>query len=58
MTTEFVGGWFANSVAVYSDALRTVSEFAGLLINIIGLRLTLKMPSSSWMYGYHRLEIV
>jgi len=58
MTMEFVGGWLANSVAIYSDALHMVSNFAGLLINIFGLRLTLKTPSSSWMYGYHRLEIV
>merc|ERR1719397_1306949 len=58
MTMEFVGGWLANSVAIYSDALHMVSNFAGLLINIFGLRLTLKKPSRSWMYGYHRLEIV
>merc|ERR1719192_140915 len=58
MTIEFVGGWYAKSVAIYSDALHMLSDFVGFLINILGLRLSLRADSSSWMYGYHRLEIV
>jgi len=35
-----------------------LSDLTGYLVNIFGLRLTLKIPSSSWTYGYHRVEIV
>merc|ERR1719285_519103 len=58
MTVEFVGAWYANSVAIFSVALHMLSHFVGFLINIFGLSLSLKTHSSSWMYGYHRLEVV
>jgi len=58
MGAEFAGGYMANSISLYADAFHMLSDLTGFLVNIFGLRLTLKIPSSSWTYGYQRVEIV
>jgi len=58
MGAEFAGGYLANSISLYADAFHMLSDLTGFLVNIFGLRLTLKIPSSSWTYGYQRVEIV
>jgi zinc transporter 2 len=58
MAGEFVAGWLSNSVAVCSDALHMLSDLVGLLINIFGLRLSLRKPSHNWTFGYERVEII
>jgi len=58
MVGEFVAGWLSNSVAVYSDALHMLSDLTGFLINIFGLRLSLRPPSDMWTFGYERVEII
>jgi len=58
MIAEFVAGWLSNSVAVYSDALHMLSDLTGFLINIFGLKLSLRPPSERWTFGYERVEIV
>jgi len=58
MGAEFAGGYMANSISLYADAFHMLSDLTGFLVNIFGLRLTLKTPSSYWTYGYHRVEIV
>jgi len=58
MGAEFAGGYIANSISLYADALHMLSDVIGFLVNIFGLRLKLKIPSISWTYGYHRVEIV
>jgi len=57
MSAEFVAGYISNSVAIYSDAIHMFSDVVGFLFNICGLRLTLKTASSSYTYGYYRVEI-
>jgi len=58
MGAEFAGGYMANSISLYADAFHMLSDLTGFLVNIFGLRLKLKIPSSSWTYGYQRVEIV
>jgi len=58
MGAEFAGGWMGNSISLYADAFHMLSDLTGFLVNIFGLRLSLKIPSSSWTYGYQRVEIV
>jgi len=58
MGAEFAGGYMANALSLYADAFHMLSDLTGFLVNIIGLHLTLKIPSSSWTYGYQRVEIV
>jgi len=58
MSAEFVAGYLSNSVAIFSDAFHMLSDVTGFLFNICGLRLTLRSASSSWTYGYYRVEIL
>jgi len=58
MAGELVAGWLSNSVAVCSDALHMLSDLVGLLINICGLRLSLREPSYNFTFGYERVEII
>jgi len=58
MGAKFAGGYIANSISLYADAFHMLSDLTGFLVNILGLRLKLKIPSSSWTYGYQRVEIV
>jgi len=58
MAAEFVAGWLANSIAVWSDGFHMFSDLIGFLFNIFGLRLTLKAAGRSWTYGYDRVEII
>jgi len=58
MAAEFFAGYLSNSVAIFSDAFHMLSDVTGFLFNICGLRLTLRAASSSWTYGYYRVEIL
>jgi len=58
MSAEFFAGYLSNSVAIFSDAFHMLSDVTGFLFNICGLRLTLRSASSSWTYGYYRVEIL
>lgn len=58
MSAEFFAGYISNSVAIFSDAFHMLSDVTGFLFNICGLRLTLRSASSSWTYGYYRVEIL
>jgi len=58
MGAGFTGGYMANSISLYADAFHMLSDLTGFLINIFALRLTMKLPSSSWTYGYQRVEIL
>jgi zinc transporter 2 len=58
MTAEFLGGYFANSLAILSDAAHLLSDVSGFFISILSIYLT-QIPSNFKMsYGYHRAEIV
>jgi len=58
MIGEFVAGWLSNSVAVWSDALHMLTDLTGYIINIVGVKLSLRPPSAMWTFGYERVEIV
>ena len=58
MGVEVVGGWFANSLALISDALHMFTDVGALLLGLIVSRIA-KWPSTpSMSYGYHRAEII
>lgn len=58
MCAEVVGGYFANSLAIMTDAAHLLSDVAGLLINVFALWLSSKPPTSNLTYGYHRVEVL
>jgi len=58
MAAEFVGGWLANSVAIFSDGLHMLSDIAGLLLSLIGMIMGSQSATDRFTFGFKRFEIV
>lgn len=58
MIVEVIGGIFANSLALISDALHMFTDVGALVLSLIVLKIA-HLPSTPRMsYGYHRAEIL
>lgn len=55
---EAVGGWWAGSLALLSDAGHMVTDVAALSIALIAQRLAQRPPSRRASYGYARAEVL
>jgi cation diffusion facilitator family transporter len=55
---QLVGGIFANSMALISDAIHNFSDLAALVISYIALQISKKGASMRLTFGYHRAEII
>ena len=58
MLAEAVGGWFANSLALLSDAGHLVADVGAIGLSLFALRIAAKPADQKRTYGYHRLEIL
>mmetsp|Transcript_21400 Transcript_21400/g.26333 ORF Transcript_21400/g.26333 Transcript_21400/m.26333 type:complete len:323 (-) Transcript_21400:276-1244(-) len=55
---EVAGGYFANSIAIMSDAVHIASDVIGFGISICSLKIAQRSANKKFSYGYHRVEIV
>src|SRR4051812_38744665 len=55
---EAVGGWFAGSLALISDAGHMATDAAGLLVALIAQAVAQRPPSRRASYGYARAEVL
>ncbi len=55
---EFIGGYFTNSVAVYSDALHDLGDSIALLFAYLSERLSDKDADEKFTYGYRRFSVL
>ena len=55
---QIVGGIYANSMAIISDATHNFSDFAALFIAYIAVRISSKKPTPSHTYGFGKAEVV
>jgi cobalt-zinc-cadmium efflux system protein len=55
---EIVGGWWAGSLALLSDAGHMVTDVAALAIALFAQHLAQRPPSRSASYGYARAEVL
>jgi cobalt-zinc-cadmium efflux system protein len=55
---EAVGGWWAGSLALLSDAGHMTTDVAALSIALIAQRLAQRPPSRRASYGYARAEVL
>ena len=55
---EAVGGWWAGSLALLSDAGHMVTDVAALSIALIAQRIAQRPPSHRASYGYARAEVL
>jgi len=58
MAVEMIGGYFANSIAIYSDAAHLLSDVAAYLISIYAIYASGKPVTTDYSWGYKRSEIV
>jgi len=58
MVVEVIGGFFANSLALLSDAGHMLTDVMALLLSLIALQLALRPPSLTKTFGLYRMEIL
>src|SRR4051812_27261288 len=55
---EAVGGWYAGSLALISDAGHMVTDAAAFMIALIAQAVAQRPPSRRASYGYARAEVL
>jgi len=58
MTVEVIGGYIANSIAIYSDAAHLLTDVAGFLIALIATITSRQKGSRHLTFGYVRAEVL
>ena len=58
MIAEIVGGLYANSLAILTDAAHLLSDIASFLISIVSIWLGTLPSTTNLSYGYLRAEII
>ena len=58
MTVEIIGGYYANSIIIMSDAAYLLSNLLGYLISIIAIYLDNKISKNNMNYGYDKSKII
>ena len=58
MGIEFVGGIWASSLAIMTDAAHLLSDLAGFVISILALQFAKSSADTTYTFGYYRAEIV
>jgi solute carrier family 30 (zinc transporter), member 2 len=51
---EVIGGYFAGSLAVMTDAAHLMSDFVGFLVSLFALWVAKWPPNKHLQFGYHR----
>ena len=55
---EITGGFYADSIAIMSDAAHIASDVFGFGISIFALQIAHKKADEKYTFGYHRVEIL
>ena len=58
MLIEAIGGWFANSLALLSDAVHMLTDVGAMLLSIFVLWMARRPVTATMSFGYHRAEIL
>jgi cobalt-zinc-cadmium efflux system protein len=58
MAVEFVGGWWANSLALISDAAHMLTDVGALSLSLFAWYVSRKPSSPQMSFGYQRAEIL
>ncbi len=58
MTIEIIGGYFANSIAIMSDAAHLLSDLLGFIISIVSIYISRSRATHQMSFGYHRAEVI
>ncbi|WP_082053030.1 cation diffusion facilitator family transporter [Gordoniibacillus kamchatkensis] len=58
LAAETIGGLWANSLALLSDAGHMLTDVAALIVALIAMKISANPPSRAMTYGYHRATIL
>ncbi|XP_015267136.1 PREDICTED: zinc transporter 2 [Gekko japonicus] len=58
MTGEIVGGYFAHSLAIMTDAAHLLTDFASMMISLFSLWVSSRPATKTMNFGWHRAEIL
>lgn len=58
MIVEIVGGWFAGSLAIMTDAAHLLTDVAAMLLSLFAMFLARRPANETMTFGYHRAEIL
>nr|XP_056703662.1 proton-coupled zinc antiporter SLC30A2 [Euleptes europaea] len=58
MTGEVVGGYFAHSLAIMTDAAHLLTDFASMMISLFSLWMSSRPATKTMNFGWHRAEIL
>ncbi|CAK6965806.1 zinc transporter 2 isoform X1 [Scomber scombrus] len=58
MIGEIIGGYFAGSLAVMTDAAHLLVDFTSFIISLLSLWLSSRPATHKLSYGWHRAEIM
>ena len=58
MFAEALGGWWANSLALLSDAGHMFADVAALSLSLLAARFAARPATPNKTYGYYRMEIL
>ncbi len=58
MVFEIVGGYYANSIAIMTDAAHMLSDVAGFMISYLAIYLGGRPSTFALSFGFHRAEIL
>ena len=57
LVIELVGAYFANSLAIYSDAAHLLSDIAGFAISLLAVVASQRRGCNNYTYGLVRAEV-
>ncbi|KAG2227302.1 hypothetical protein INT45_004257 [Circinella minor] len=55
---ELIAGYFANSLALMSDAFHLLSDVASFIVALAAIYLAEKPPTKRHTFGFHRAEVI
>jgi cobalt-zinc-cadmium efflux system protein len=58
MVVEAVGGWYTNSLALWSDAGHMLTDAGALALSLLAMKIGELPPSTTKTFGYRRTEIL
>ncbi|KAL5509422.1 hypothetical protein EMCRGX_G004795 [Ephydatia muelleri] len=55
---QFIGGYFANSLAIMMDTANLFLEFTSFMVGILAVLVATRLPSKRLTFGWHRAEVL
>lgn len=53
-----IGGYLANSIAIFTDSAHLASDMVGFAMSMAALKLAMRPASKELTFGWHRAEIL